>query len=36
MMPQSWFEMTEIRRGKFALSAGIPLIAVQPFCEEGI
>lgn len=36
MMPQAWFEMTEIRRRKFASSAWIPLRAVQPICEEGI
>ena len=35
MMPQVWFEMAEIRRRKFALSAWIPLRAVQPICEEG-
>lgn len=35
MMSQAWFEMTEIRRRKFASSAWIPLRAVQPICEEG-
>ena len=34
-MSQAWFEMTEIRRRKFASSAWIPLRAVQPICEEG-
>jgi len=35
MMLQAWFDMTEIRRRKFASSDWIPLRAVQPICEEG-
>jgi len=34
-MNQSWFEMAEVRRRKFASAVWIPLRAVRPICEEG-
>lgn len=33
MMSQAWLEMAEVCRRKFALSAWLPLSAVQPICE---
>jgi len=35
MMDQSWFEMADIRRRKFASTAWIPLRASNPICKEG-
>lgn len=35
MMAQSWLEMVEIRRRKFASSTWITLRTVQPICKEG-
>lgn len=35
MMSQSWFEMSEFRRRKFATAVWIPLRAVQVVSEEG-
>src|SRR3989304_5049247 len=35
MMDQSWFEMADVRRRKFAKAVWIPLRAIQVICEEG-
>lgn len=35
MMDQTWFEMTDFRRRKFATAVWIPLRAIHPMIEEG-
>jgi len=35
MMDQSWFEMADVRRRRFAKAVWIPLRAIHVICEEG-